>query len=75
MKTRDILILDDVTAETTPEHRTQAKAWFDKLVAEGTLKPSLDPITPRRVRAGYDFPCALHRGPAGDCNEHNCRCA
>lgn len=26
-------------------------------------------------RAGHDFPCALHRGPAGDCNEHNCRCA
>jgi hypothetical protein len=27
------------------------------------------------VRAGFDFPCAIHRGPAGDCNKRNCRCA
>jgi hypothetical protein len=25
-------------------------------------------------RAGYGYPCALHKGPLGDCNEQNCRC-
>jgi hypothetical protein len=25
-------------------------------------------------RAGYDFPCALHSGPMGECNKENCRC-
>lgn len=28
----------------------------------------------KKLRAGYDFPCALHRGPKGDCNEVNCKC-
>ena len=27
-----------------------------------------------KLTAGLDFPCALHKGPAGDCNETNCRC-
>lgn len=70
---RDILILDDVT-ESTPETRAATKAWFDKAVAEGLVKTRIVSVTPRRMRAGYDFPCALHRGPAGDCNERNCRC-
>lgn len=26
------------------------------------------------LRAGKDFPCALHRGPKGDCNANNCKC-
>lgn len=25
-------------------------------------------------RAGYDFPCALHKGPKGPCNARNCKC-
>lgn len=35
------------------------------------------PARPRvsmNQRAGVDFPCALHKGPAGDCDETNCRC-
>lgn len=25
-------------------------------------------------KKGVDFPCALFPGPAGDCNESNCKC-
>jgi hypothetical protein len=27
-----------------------------------------------KLRAGHDFPCAIHKGPKGDCSERNCRC-
>lgn len=26
------------------------------------------------VRAGQDYPCSLHKGPAGNCSPWNCRC-
>ena len=48
-----------------------ATAVLQALIAAG-WRPPLE--MPPVKRAGHDFPCALHRGPAGDCTEQNCRC-
>lgn len=40
----------------------------------GYLEPATLPGGVKKLRAGHDFPCAIHRGPAGDCNEWNCKC-
>lgn len=31
-------------------------------------------IVPGKIRAGHDFPCALHKGPKGDCQPWTCKC-
>jgi hypothetical protein len=72
----------DTVIETHPLDTAEAGKtfirWRSTLLA---LAPFVRPSTPvptlprvRHKRAGYDFPCALHKGPAGDCNEQNCRC-
>ena len=55
---------DDQFRETETERN-------DRLRAKRMAKPG---IAAGKICAGHDFPCALHKGPAGNCQPWTCRC-
>lgn len=76
----------DAVIETHPfDNVAVAKSYIRFRSTLAALEPWIEASQPRAVplpprpkvrhlRAGHDFPCALHKGPKGDCDPSNCRC-
>ena len=70
-------IIDAVVADyKIPVSTSFRDAILAALYKEGFKIVEQEKLTVKigKVRAGHDFPCCLHKGPAGNCSPWNCRC-